>query len=218
MIRIPLFLIAVALATWASPAQAEILFTRQLNVDRETHNFDINTFDLDIGFSDEAFAPTNFAWLFDDLIISPSNIGDTFVATATDPAFLTAVERLEDSTNGFIHTYLTEAEDGGLTESQSSPESTFFLFGSPTSLPDPAESTITSFSLRIDEFILLPSGPLGANDQLDLTLTFTIYGTLDTEPVPEPSTGWLFVCGLATLSSRLLIRRRSPQLAKAATL
>ena len=213
MNRFSLFLLAVVLATWSSPTQAEILFTGQLNVDRQTHLFDVNSFDLDIGFSDAPFAPSNFAWLFDDLVISPSNVGDTFVASeGTDPVFLTAVERFEDNTNGYIHTYLTEDEPGGLTESQSPTENNFILLGTPNSLPDPSEATITSFSLHIDEFVLLPSGPAGVDDQLDLTLTFTIHGTLETETVPEPSSGWLFLSGLAMLGLLMMHRPRSSRL------
>jgi len=218
MIRIPLFLLAATLAVLPASAQADTsfteeaapLFTGTLAINRSANLFSGNQFDLDIGFSDAPFSPTNLVRLFDDLIISPANVGDVFEATVeTDPIFLTAVDRLTDASNEFIQTFLTEDISGGLTEYQSPPENNFFLFGSPSAAPNPLEVIITSISLRIDKFVLLPNSGSGPAP-LDLSMTFTLNGV----PIPEPSAAWLFVCGFAILGL-LLLRRRRPQLAKA---
>jgi len=211
MIRIPLFLLAVALAVFPSSVQAAPLFTGTLAINRSANLFAGDQFDLDIGFSDAPFSPTNLVRLFDDLIISPDNVGDTFEVTdEMDPIFSIVVQRLTDASNEFIQTFLTEDIEGGLTESQSPPESNFFLFGTPSVAPNPAEVIITSISLRIDKFVLLPNSGSGP-DPLDLSMTFTLNGV----PIPEPSTAWLFVCGFAIFGPLLLLRRRRPQLAKA---
>jgi len=210
MTRISLLISAVALATLSTYAHADTLFTGTLGVNRSINLFDVNQFDLDIAFLDNQLNPTNLVRLFDDLVVTPGNVGDTFEATAVnDPTFLTAVQRLTDASSEYIQTILTEDEAGGLSETQGPPESTFFLFGTPSSPPNPAEVTITSIDLRIDKFILLPNGGAGSNQPLDLSMTLTLNGT----PIPEPSTGWLIACGLATLSPLWLLRRRRPQLA-----
>ncbi len=211
MLRIPLLLLVATLAGLPVPAQAATLFTGSLGLNSSNNLFgpeQSDLFDLDLAFMDDQLSPINLVNLFDGLIISPSNVGETYVATAVsgsmfDPMFLEVVDRLTDATPGFIHVILTEAKVGGISEGRGPPEAFFFANGSPPAAPNPAKATIDSIAITLDKFVLLPNGTPGIDRPFDLSLTLTINGT----PIPEPATGWLLACGLATLG-QLLFRRR----------
>jgi len=193
-----------------------MLFKQErLLINSSVNNFDASQFDLDLVFLDNELFPTNSLNLFDNAVISEAGGERIFESTAaTDPNnFAEAVSRLTDASGEFIRLVLAEDEIGGLAEQRGTSEFFFFFNGS---FPSPnlssaselASATIDRFKLEVKEFSLSPTGSAGPLAPVHLMAEFTIYGTI----IPEPSTIWLFVCGLATLSSQLL-RRRRPQLA-----
>jgi len=229
MMRIPLFLLAVALATMPATAhcavmQSEMLFKHeQLLIDNSENNLIATQFDLDIVFLDNELFPNNLMRLFDDAEISTTGGETVFESTAANnPNFADAVALLTDTNYGeFIRITLAEKEGNGLTATRGWMESIFFLNGN---FPNPnlftqsqlANATIDRFKLEVKEFSLSPTGSAGPTAPIHLLAEFSVYGTLNTEPIPEPSAGWLFLCGLAILSLLLPHRPRRPQLANSA--
>lgn len=202
-----LLLLAVSLGVLPSQAQASMmLFERPLKFNTSVNNFDIDELDFDLVLMDDILNPTNSTTLFDDVVIMPSNQGDSIERTiVTDPNFSDAVARLQDSLNEDIRYIVTENEAGGLAEKRGGSESSFFLFGSPANAPLLATATIDKFTLRVDKFPELA----GQTAPVEIELQFQIYGTV----VPEPSTGWIFVAGLGTFGFWFFNRRHWPLLA-----
>ena len=193
-------------ALLAGEVQAEmILFTRAISVNRSVNIFDTNQFDLDLNFGNNFFTPSNGVTLFDDLVITPADVGATFDATPTsDPSFALAAERVTDSLNEFIKVSLKENQVGGLSEQRGWPENFFFGHVAPFSPPDLSGMRVDRVSLHIDKFTFLtnpPSGgpaalaaqPLTNGQQFDLVFTLSMF------TVPEPSAAWLLLVGLAAL-------------------
>jgi len=179
----------------------ELLFQRNLSVNRSVNIFDTDTFDLDLRFGDQFFTPTNPISLFDNLSITPEDVGSTFEATVdNDDAFLMVLERLTDLQNDFITVLFTEAQPEGLQEQRGWSEAFFFL-NSPTSFSGISSSAIRSITLTVDQFNLVPAGVTTSpfSPPVDLMLTLNIFGG------PEPTTVWLLMAGLITLSR---VRRR----------
>jgi len=178
-----------------------LLFQRSLSVNRSVNIFDTDTFDLDLRLGNRFFNPTNPILLFDDLSITPADVGATFEATIdSDAAFLTAIDRLTDPQDEFISILFTEDQPSGLREQRGWSERFFFL-SSPTSFSEISSAAIRSITLTVDQFNLVPAGtpvsPPGL--PVDLMLTLSIFA------VPEPTTVWLLMAGLVTLST---MRRR----------
>lgn len=199
-----------------------LIFQRELKFNTNVNNFDIDLLDFDLVFADSLATPTNAVTLFDDLIITPddvsTNLNDGFERTPLDPVFSTVAARLQDGLNENIQYILRENETGGLSEERGGSENNFFLFGNPTSAPLLAEATLESFFLRVIDFPTFVAGatnpPGAAAEPLEIVLELSIYGSI--VPVPEPSTGWLFVAGLVTLGAALFSRQRRPTQVKVA--
>ena len=206
MRRLTFLSLALGLGIFTSGAQAGVLFERTLGVNRSDNIFDTNQFDLDLSFAlGNLLFPTNLVTLFDDLTISPADVGTTFEATSSsDASFLAAAARITDGLDKVIFLSFTEDQVGGLQEQQGFNETDFFLNGTPPTSPDLAGSIVDRFSLRVDQFTLLPSGD-PANPQVDLGLTLTIHGTA----IPEPAADWLLLWGLLALGIPLFCRRTS---------
>lgn len=188
-------LLALLLASLLTgETQGEILlFQRGVSVNRSVNIFDTDQFDLHLIFGDNFFDPNNGVTLFDNLVISPGDMGMTYDATPiSDPAFSTVAERLTDAKNEFIKVSLTENHLDGRTEQRGWAENLFFGHSSP---PDLAGTTVERVSLHIDAFDFSP-------DVFDLKFTVLIYG------VPEPAAAWLLLVGLMVLGLRPFCQRQ----------
>ena len=181
----------------APTARGAILFERSLVVDRSVNIFTTSVFDLEFVFGDAFFTPTNPVKLFDNLAITPANVGDVYVSTlANDPAFQAAVDRLTDGQDEFIRLILEESASGR-KEQRGWRESGFFLGYGSTLDPDLAGARVDAVQLRIDGFRLATSNPAAlalAGPPVEVLMTFTVMG------VPEPSTLALGVIALAALA------------------
>jgi hypothetical protein len=200
--------LAILLATLLSgTAQGEfLLFSRVISVNRSVNIFDTNQFDLDLNFGDDFFAPTNGVTLFDDLLVTPANVGLTYDATSTsDPNFPEVAVRVTDGLNQFVKVMLTENQVGGLSEQRGWPENFFFGHVAPLAPPDLLGMQVDRVSLHIDSFTFVstPSGggpsallaqPLTSEQQFDLVFTLSVFSA-----VPEPATCWLLLAGLVTM-------------------
>lgn len=197
-------LLALSLVTLLTGiAQAEILlFQKVINVNRSENIFDADQFDLDLIFGDDFFDPNNGVTLFDSLVISPQNIGDTFNATsASDPNnFPTVADRITDGLDEFISYTLTEVQVGGITEKRGGNERFFFGHPTPPGPPDLAGSTVDRVSLYLSTFVLLPIAPAGGpasaveGQPFDVVLTVSIYSA-----IPEPAAVGLLLVGWVAL-------------------
>jgi hypothetical protein len=205
--------LALLLATLLTGvAQGEILlFQRAISVNRSENIFDTDQFDLDLTFGDDFFDPNNGVTLFDDLVISPADIGSTYDATlASDPNnFPTAAARLTDAINEVIRIALTEYQVGGLPEYRGSDEELFFGHPTPPGPPDLAGSTVDRVSLRLDNFVFLSSAAAGGpapvieGQPFDVSLTLSIYSA-----IPEPTAIRLLLLGLLGVGVRPFCRQR----------
>ncbi len=203
--------LAILLATLLSgPVQAEILlFSRVISVNRSVNIFDTNQFDLDLNFGNDFFSPTNGVTLFDDLVVTPANVGSTYDATSTsDPNFPEVAVRITDGLNQFIKVMLTENQLGGLSEQRGWPENFFFGHVAPLAPPDLLGMQVDRVSLHIDSFTFsssppgggpsaLVAEPLTSGQQFDLVFTLSVYSA-----VPEPAACWLLFTGLVALGLR----------------
>lgn len=199
--------LAAAIACFAPAARGGILFERSLVVDRSVNIFSTSEFDLEFVLGDAFFTPSNPVKLFDDLSLSPANIGDVYVANSTnDPDFQSVADRLTDGNDEFIRLVLEETATGR-KEQRGWRESGFFIgHGSPVD-PDLTGATVEGLQLRIDGFVLMPNSPaalLPTGPQVEVLMTFTVLGTA----VPEPSTLALGAAGLAMLVRAGYTRRR----------
>jgi hypothetical protein len=194
-------LLAFLLATFLTGvAQGEILlFQKALNVNRGDNKFTTDHFDLDLILGDDDFFdPNNPVTLFDTLVISPADVGNTYDSTAAyDPNnFPTAAVRLTDALNEIIKIRMTEDSVGGSSQSQGGAESIFFNHPTPPEPPDLAGDTVGRVSLRLDAFVFVSplSGdgvaPLNAGQPFDVDFTVFFYA------VPEPATVGLLLFGL----------------------
>lgn len=202
----------VAILAPASISQGAVLFERELEIGRSPNNFSTDQFALNFTFSNSFFTPTNPVTLFSDLTISPSHVGQTFVASAsTDAAFADAVVRLTDSLNQNIR--MLFAEKGGLHSQSHGFSESSFLLGQ--GAPDLVGKTIQSIALRVDKFTLdfttTSSSTAVSSPPVDLLLTFTVIGTV----VPEPGSLKLASGGLAIAccAAYTVARRRRSALA-----
>ena len=191
---------AVALATLPLDASAEeLLFERTVSINRSANIFDTNQFDLDLTLGNHPFAPSDPVTLFDDLTVTPANVGDAYDVLVGNSSFDLAAQRLTDAKNEFIRLVLTEDQPNGLVEQRGFSESSFFLgLASPTS-PDLAGATLQRVRLAVDGFTLVDrvSGvsAASAGPPVNLELSIAFFGTR----VPEPTGIWLLWGGLATL-------------------
>jgi hypothetical protein len=191
-----------------------LLFQRAINVNSSEMKFDTSHFDLDLKFDDDFFSPTSSITLFDSLVVSPADIGSTFVATAaSDPNnFPAAVARITNAVNDFIKVALAEDQAVGLTEQRGWAEDFFFGHLTPPGPPDLQGDTIGRVSLRIDDFVYLTS-PLGGGPALraegqpfDVDLTVSFFSE-----VPEPTAATLLFLGaIAAGALRNRCRRGAP--------
>jgi hypothetical protein len=195
-----------ATACFAPLARGGILFERSLVVDRSVNIFTTSQFDLEFVLGDAFFTPSNPVKLFDDLSLTPANIGDVFVANSTnDSDFQSVADRLTDGSDQFIRLVLEETASGR-KEQRGWRESGFFVGHGSALDPDLAGATIESVQLRIDGFVLhssslaalVPAGP-----PVQVLMTFTVLGA-----IPEPSTFALGAAGLAMLAGARYTRRR----------
>ena len=207
MIRIFSACLVAAVTCLASAARGEILFERSLVVDRSVNIFTSSQFDFELVFGDAFFTPSNPVKLFDDLTLTPANIGDVYESTlASDPVFQSVADRLTDGRDEYIRLILEESISGR-KEQRGWRESFFFLGQGSTLAPDLAGATVEALQLRIDGFTLhsgslaalAPSGP-----PVQVSMTFTVVGTA----VPEPSTLALGAIGLAMLARLVYTGRR----------
>ncbi|MCA9230174.1 MAG: hypothetical protein KDA57_05960 [Planctomycetales bacterium] len=218
MLRITTLTLVAALAVAASQTQAALLFTRSLVINNSVNNFDTDQLDVDIVFADSQLNPTDPVSLFDDVVIDATSINQVFTRTASSANLAAAALRLQDGLNQFIRILLTENKPGGLSEKRGWSESEFFLHGTPVNAPDLPLATIDSIEIRVDQFQAVPRSaaaaavPGGSGNPLNVQLQFSLFGTI----VPEPSSGWLSVAGVAILSLLFFCRRRNLKLAKAA--
>jgi len=196
-----------AFACLAPSARGGILFERSLVVDRSVNIFTTSQFDLEFVLGDAFFTPSNPVKLFDDVSLTPANIGDVYVANATnEPAFQSVADRLTDGNDEYIRLVLEESASGR-KEQRGWRESGFFVGHGSTLDPDLAGATIEGVQLRIDGFVLNSSSPAAlapAGPPVQVLMTFTVLGTA----VPEPSTLALAAAGLAMLVRAGYTRRR----------
>ncbi len=207
MVRTFLACVLVVTTSFASTARGGILFERSLVVDRSVNIFSSSQFGLQFVFGDAFFAPTNAVKLFDNLAITPANVGDVYTSTlASDPAFQSVADRLTDGRDDFIRLILEESASGR-KEQRGWRESGFFLGHGSTLAPDLAGAIVEGVQLRVDGFNLSSNGAaalVSAGPPVQVSLTFTVLGTA----VPEPSTLALGALGLALLARCVYIGRR----------
>lgn len=200
--------LAIVLATLLSGSvQGEILlFQKVVSVNRSDNDFSTNEFDLDLNFGSDFFSTTDSATLFDDLVVSPADIGQTYDATsASDPNFPDAVGRITDGLDELVKVMLKENIAAGLLEQRGYPESNFFGHPAPLMPPDLIGMQVDRVSLRLDSFTFetappgggpseLVAEPLTSGPQFDLVFTLSIYSA-----VPEPAACGLLFVGLVAL-------------------
>lgn len=216
MIRQHTAALAIVLATlFSGAAEAGILlFEKVISVNRNPNIFDASQFDLDLGFADSLAIPTNEVKLFDDLMITTADVGNTFDATAAnDPGFSQAAQRITDGLNERVKVMLTEDQVNGVSEKRGWYENSFFGHLSSQLPPDLLGAQVNRVSLHIDQFVIgsstpssgptaLSAQPLTEGQQFDLVFTLQIYA------VPEPVTVLLLVAGLAGMG-RFCVRFRA---------
>jgi|GEM_PF-4625302 len=201
-----LLVVTLAQLPLAVSSAEELLFERSLSINRSNNIFDTDEFDLDLILGDQFFTPTNPITLFDDLLITPTDVDRVVNVIASDAPFDIVARRITDAENEFLRLIFAENKLAGRAEQRGWQESHFFLGTSET--PDLAGATIHRISLRIDRFTLLSEEGLSgssaasltsivAGPPVDLQLTLSIYGAA----VPEPGGVWLLGSGLATLLS-----------------
>jgi len=195
-------LLATLLATlFAGVSQGDsLIFQKVVNLNTSAMKFDIDQFDLDLIFGDDFFAPTNPVILFEGLVISPSDVGTTYDATAaTDPNnFPAAVIRLTDGLNEFVAIRMREDQVGGMLEQRGAEESFFYNHPTPPGPPDFVGSAVSRVSLHLDKFIFSPD----ADTPFDVDVTLSIF------EIPEPVSAPLLVCGLMVVGVVPLRRRK----------
>ena len=198
----PSFLIALALGLVQLPLDAlaeQPLFERAVSINRSVNIFDTNQFDLDLTLGDHIFLPTDPVTLYDDLIVTPADVGNTYELLLGNSTFDLAAQRLTDAENEFIRLVLTENQPSGLVEQRGFSESSFFLGIATATSPDLAGATLERMRLSIDAFTLVDGvggvGAISSGPPVNLELTLSFFGA----PVPEPSGIWLLWGGLATL-------------------
>lgn len=205
--------ILVALAVWLGQVSLdasaeELLFERAVSINRSVNIFDTNEFDLDLTLGDHLIEPTNPVTLFDDLMVTPANVGDTYDVFVGSTPFDLAAQRLTDANNEFIRLVLTENQPSGLVEQRGFSESNFFLGLATPASPDLAGATLQRVNLAIDGFMLVDGdrglGAISTGPPVNLELTLSFFGTA----IPEPSGIWLLWSGLATLLG--IGKRRRP--------
>ncbi|MEM9657432.1 MAG: hypothetical protein AAF961_03640, partial [Planctomycetota bacterium] len=205
--------VLLSLAAWATAVgvtQAGALVQRTLLIDRPTNHFTSTTFDLDWAVTDAYFssARTNTSTLFDDLQISPEDVGQTFTADVDgEPAFRAVAARLTDAEDEILDLILDELASDHY-ESRGLYESGFFMPESPTEPPDLAGFVIESVDLTIDSFRLdftPASSPTNSSPPpVELVVTIAVNG----RPIPEPQSWALAACSLGGAGFLIFAQRR----------
>jgi len=195
-------LLATLLATlFAGASQGDtLIFQKVVNPNTSAMKFDIDQFDLDLIFGDDFFSPTNPVILFDDLVVSPSDVGTTYDSTAAnDPNnFPAAAIQITDGLDEFIKVSMRESQVGGQGEDRGGMESMFFGQPTPPGPPDLVGATISRVSLTLDEFIF----------STDSDPAFDVFITLSIFEIPEPVSAQLLLCGLMVVGIVPLRRRK----------
>ena len=126
MHRILFLSLALGLFSQYQSSQADLLFERSLGVNRSVNILDTNQFDLDLTLANSFFNSSNPVTLFDDLIISTVDVGNTYSVSSGDSTFEDAELRITDSLDEHILVILAENQPCGLTEQRGWSESLFF--------------------------------------------------------------------------------------------
>lgn len=198
-------LLLAALSTGAATAET-LLYELSFSVNRKPNVFQVNQFDLDLVFGDDRFSPSNGVTLFDDLVISPGDVGSTFMAdNNSDVAFPVVAGRLTDALDQFINVSLTENNGSGFSEHRIWKENRFFQQDNP---PDLAGSTVEMVSLHVDSFTFLTDEDEDEDSDedgqpVDLELTVSFFGA-----IPEPTSCVLLGIGLIAVGCRVRSLRR----------
>lgn len=194
-------LLLAALSIRAATAET-LLYELSFNVNHTSNNFQIDQLDVDLVFGDDRFSPSNGVTLFDDLVISPDDVGSTFMAdNNSDPAFPVVAGRVTDALDEFIDFSLIENNGSGFTEHRIWQENRFFKQNNP---PDLAGNAVEMVSLRVDSFTLLSDEDEDEDEQaVDLDLTVSFFGA-----IPEPTSCVLLGIGLLAVGCRARVPRR----------
>ena len=142
---------------------------------------------------DHEFVPTNGVTLFDDLVISPADVGTIYEATTdSDANFPVVATRVTDAANEFITVALTEDQTNGLTEQRISFENKFFDQAIPDNPPDLAGNVVDMVTMQVESFTLVEQGAIVEGQPVDLVLTVSFFSE-----IPEPQTMALLAIGVA---------------------
>lgn len=140
------------------------------------------------------------AWLFEDIPVTPAQVGTRFYATpALDADFAAVVAGITDGQNNYLHLGFRPTSGGGIFTADT--EQSYFFPNDPTRV-DLAGHVIPGISMSIDRFSLLalPNGTTEWSYQL----------TYRFGDVPEPRTAWLLWLGLGVAGP--LASRGAPRL------
>ena len=204
MKRFLLLSLTLGLFSLSTAAEATILHQRTISINRSVNIFDTDEFDLDLTLGDSFFNPSNPLTLFDDVTITPADVGTIFELQPGDTNFAELASRWTDGQNEFVRLIATENQANGLSEQRGFFENMYFLGVSTPVVPDLSGEVIERVTISLDNFNLVPntgSNPASSlsGPPVDILLTVTVFGA-----VPEPTGIWLLASGLVTL----WIRRR----------
>ena len=150
-----------------------------------------------------AATPIASVQLFEEHLLTPADVGTTFIADAgNDPDFAEVARQLTNTVGNYVETQFATA--GGIAGVGYPNEGV--LFG--LSTLDLAGSTITAFTFRLDAFTAAPF-----NDTLDMLAIRGVLSVLGTNqsappaPTPEPASLVLLGAGAAAVLARQRSRR-----------
>ncbi len=146
--------------------------------------------------------------LFEGTIVTPSDVGRTFTATqATDPDFNNFIALLTDGEPNRIDVDFKALNGGGAGIGASE---SFLFFGNDPNRIDFSGNTINSVSLRINSLTVANPPVENPGGFAINSLSGSVTLSVDSEPVPEPSSilGLGMALGFGVLMKKQYSRRK----------
>ncbi len=159
-----------------------------------------------LAFSDEFHTPGSNpnAELFESVFFTPSDVGKTFVADASNEVdFADAVAVLVNGTDDFLSVavQITDSQDPGSRSGgndRTRDESIWFPTTPCGSGPDFAGCRVSSVELRMDSMMLRKFDPPRGGIRTEYSAAITVF--VNGHIVPEPSTALLLAVGLGAMA------------------